>query len=59
MVTITDNEATALVDFIDANIFENIRNDVDIDSIMWLYNILNVYKKCGGLKQFSDYYEEN
>ena len=57
MVTITDNEATALVDFIDANIFENIRNDVDIDSIMWLYNILNVYKKCGGLKQFSDYEE--
>ena len=59
MVTITDNEATSIVDFIDANIFDNIRNDIDIDSIMWLYNILNVHKKCGGLKQFSDYYEEN
>lgn len=57
MVTITDIEATSLVDFIDANIFEHIRNDVEIDSIMWLYNILNVYKKCGGLKQFSDYEE--
>ena len=52
MVTITDIEATSLVDFIDANIFENIRNDVEIE-----INILNVYKKCGGLKQFSDYEE--
>lgn len=57
MITLTDSEATALIEFIDANIFDNIRNDIDIDSTLWLYNILNVYKKCGGLNQFSDYEE--
>ena len=57
MITLTDSEATSLIEFIDANIFDNIRNDIDIDSTLWLYNILNVYKKCGGLNQFSDYAE--
>ena len=57
MITITESEAKSLVDFIDSSLFETIRNDIDIDSVMWLYNILNVYKKCGGLKQFSDYEE--
>ena len=57
MITITESEAKSLVDFIDSSLFETIRNDIDIDSTLWLYNILNVYKKCGGLKQFSDYEE--
>lgn len=57
MITITESEAKSLVDFIDSSLFETIRNDIDIDSMLWLYNILNVYKNCGGLKQFADYKE--
>ena len=58
MVKITSNEATSLEDFIELNLLDAIRNDVDIDSLLWVYNILNVYRKCGGLKECDDYEEE-
>ena len=55
MIKITDSEATSLQEFIEFALYDYIRNDVDIDSLLWLYNILNIYKKCGGLNQFCDY----
>lgn len=55
MVKITSNEATSLRDFIEFNFLDAIRNDVEIDSLLWVYNILNVYRKCGGLKEYDDY----
>jgi hypothetical protein len=44
-----------LRDFIEFNLLDAIRNDVNIDSLLWVYNILNVYRKCGGLKEYDDY----
>lgn len=58
MIEITNSEATSLRDFIDFNLIDVIRNDEDIDSLLWVYNILNVYMKCGGLKEYDDYEEE-
>ena len=55
MIKITSNEATSLRDFIEFNLIDAIRNDVEIDSLLWVYNILNVYRKCGGLKEYDDY----
>lgn len=55
MVKITSSEATSLRDFIEFNLLDAIRNDVEIDSLLWVYNILNVYRKCGGLKEYDDY----
>lgn len=55
MIKITSNEATSLRDFIEFNLLDAIRNDVEIDSLLWVYNILNVYRKCGGLKEYNDY----
>ena len=55
MVKITSNEATSLRDFIEFNFLDAIRNDVEVDSLLWVYNILNVYRKCGGLKEYDDY----
>jgi hypothetical protein len=55
MVKITSKEATSLRDFIEFNLLDAIRNDVEIDSLLWVYNILNVYRKCGGLKEYDDY----
>lgn len=55
MIKITSNEAESLRDFIEFNLLDAIRNDVDIDSLPWVYNILNVYRKCGGLKEYDDY----
>ena len=59
MVKITSNEAASLRDFIELNLIDAIRNDVEIDSLLWVYNILNVYRKCGGLKEYDDYEGEN
>lgn len=57
MIEITSSEATSLRDFIEFNLLDVIRNDTDIDSLLWVYNILNVYRKCGGLKEYDDYEE--
>ena len=42
---ITISEAGSLMDFIEHNTFDAIRNDGDIDSIEWLCNLCSVYKK--------------
>lgn len=55
MIEITSGEAASLRDFIEFNLLDAIRNDVDVDSLLWVYNILNVYRKCGGLKEYNDY----
>lgn len=46
MIEITKSEAESLVDLIEMNIFDVIRNDEEIDSIEWLCNIASVYNKC-------------
>lgn len=55
MVKITSIEATSLRDFIEFNLLDAIRNDTEIDSLLWVYNILNVYRKCGELEECDDY----
>ena len=45
-VTLTKDEAYAIADLIDCNLFSIIRNDTDIDSMKWLRNVINVYVKC-------------
>ena len=52
MIEITKDEAESLVDFIEMNIFDIIRNDPDIDSIEWLENIMAIYKKCKAGNQY-------
>ena len=43
--TLTNDEAFAVADFIDGNLFDCIRNDTDIDSMQWLRNVLHAYEK--------------
>lgn len=43
--TLTKDEAYAVADFIDGNLFDCIRNDTDIDSMQWLRNVLHAYEK--------------
>lgn len=42
---LTEDEAYAVAEFIDSNLFDMIRNDEEIDSMQWLRNILHVYEK--------------
>lgn len=41
----SEGEVTALIDFFETNLFEKIRNDMEIDNINWLCDITNIYKK--------------
>ena len=43
---LTKDEAYAVAEFIDANIFEAIRNDLDWDSFYALRNLIHAYEKC-------------
>lgn len=43
---LTKNEAFAIAEFIDMNIFDAIRNDTDWDSFQNLRNLIHGYEKC-------------
>ena len=45
-VTLTQDETLALYDHLDYSIFDNIRSDEDVDNMMWLCNMCEIYKKC-------------
>lgn len=46
MVNMTKSEVESLADFIEANIFDTIRNDPNIDNIEYLANLMSIWKKC-------------
>lgn len=49
MIELTRQEAYAVADFIDANLYDAIRRDTDIDSMEWLRNVIHAYEKlCKG-----------
>lgn len=41
----SEGEVIGLIDFFETNLFDAIRNDTEIDSINWLCNMTNIYKK--------------
>ena len=43
--SLTKKEAYAVAEFVDCNLFDNIRNDISINSMEWLKNILHAYEK--------------
>ena len=45
MNELTKDEAYAVAELIDQNIFETIRNDPDADSFYWLRNVCRAYEK--------------
>ena len=55
MLKLTKAEEDSLKDYIEYHFIESIRQDEEIDSLLYVYNILNIYRKLGGLEQFSDY----
>ena len=58
MVEITDNEASSLLDFLDTGFIQYIKDDTDVDSMLWLDNMMSIWRKCGGRNRFSDGEEE-
>lgn len=54
MVELTASEAESLADYLDTFFIQNIRDNPDIDSMLWLDNIMSIWRKCGGRKQYGD-----
>ena len=51
-LSLTENEAENVAEFIEIRLFEEIRDNVDIDNINWLVSMIHAYEK---LKEFSGY----
>lgn len=45
-VSITRDEAESLVDWIEIDFIDDIRNNEDCDSLEYIENILRIYRKC-------------
>lgn len=41
---LTKDQCVSLIDYIEVNLFDVIRNDTDIDSIIWVRNILDAHR---------------
>lgn len=54
-ITLTDWEVGFVRYLLDVCFLETIREDTEIDSLLWVYNAMQLYKKVGGLDQYSDY----
>jgi hypothetical protein len=55
MYNISNSEANSLKDFIEYNFIQSIRDDTEVDSLLYVYNILKVYEKLGGFDNYADY----
>lgn len=54
MVELTESEASSLCDYLELHFIQNVRDDTDIDSMLWLDNMMSIWRKCGGRKQYAD-----
>lgn len=61
MMEISNSEASSLRDFIRFYLIESIRSDKDMDSLLYLWNILHFYERTGGFKEdgYVDYEPDN
>lgn len=54
-IILTDWEVGFVRSLLDDCFLEMIREDTEIDSMLWVYNVMQLYKKVGGLDQYDDY----
>jgi len=54
MVELTASEAESLADYLDTFFIPNIRDSIDLDSMLWLDNMMSIWRKCGGREQYGD-----
>lgn len=55
MYNISNSEASSLKEFIEYNFIQSIRDDLEVDSLLYVYNVLKVYEKLGGFDNYADY----
>lgn len=52
---LTKSEATSLKEYIENSFIQSIRDDEDVDSLLYVRNIINIFERLGGLDQYADY----
>lgn len=57
-VELTESEAASLLDYLELNFIQNVKDDPDVDSMLWMDNMMSIWRKCGGRKQYADGKEE-
>ena len=57
-VDLTKGQAYSLAEFIDLNLIETIRNDTDIDSTLWLRNIVHAFEKLCAVSGYDSGYAD-
>ena len=59
MAELTRDEAYAIANHIDTTLIDTIRNDTDIDSLMWLKNMIHGYEKLCMMSGYVGLTEDN
>lgn len=54
MIEITKGEAESLCEFLELGLIQYVKDNPDIDSMLWLDNIMSIWRKCGGRKHYAD-----
>lgn len=57
-IELTESEAESLLDYLELNFIQNVKDDPDVDSMLWMDNMLSIWRKCGGRKKYADGGEE-
>ena len=54
MIELTQGEAESLLDYLELNFIKDIKDDPDVDSMLYVDNIMSIWRKCGGRKEYAD-----
>ena len=57
-IKLTKDEAESLLDYLEINLIQNIKDNPDVDSMIWLDNIMSIWRKCGGRNNYINEKEE-
>ena len=57
-IKLTKDEAESLLDYLEINLIQNIKDNPDVDSMVWLDNIMSIWRKCGGRNNYTNEKEE-
>lgn len=58
MTELTKDEAYAVAELIDLNLLDTIRNDTDIDSMLWLRRIVHAFEKLCKMSGYNSGYAD-
>lgn len=54
-LNLTKSEATSLKEYIGTYLIQSIRDDEDVDSLLYVRNIINIFERLGGFDCYADY----